>query len=505
MSDLNAQQAARRDALTHSAGWQPAIVALVVGVLIGLVGTAGIPHSVSAQSLSAFVVDEGADALLRYDDFSGAPEEIVPDTEAGNPARVALDPVNGYVYWTDVGTSGPNGRILRARRSGAAVETVIDGLGNPVGLALDPADGKLYWTDSQADAIYRSNLDGSGQETLVEPSADVHAPVDIALDVQNGMMYWANGGDQGSSNGSLARANTDGSSVEQILTGRDNPTGIALDVDGGHVYWAERGTEEILRAQLDGSNEEMLVDNAAPLGLALDLEADKLYWTRFVSQSDPGEILRADLAGTNQETLRSDLNRPLGIALNTNPPLPVELVAFEGRVDQSDVVLTWTTASEQQNAGFSVQHFRDGSFVDVGWIEGAGTSASEQRYTHRVKGLAAGMHRFRLEQVDRDGTTTYSPEVEIRVDALRRLTLRAPYPNPASGPVTVDYELSRPGRVELSVHDVLGRRVQTVVARGVAPGLHTARIATDELPSGLYIIRLSSRDAVRITKMSIVR
>jgi len=498
-----APAASRRDAARSTYGLSAlvALATLACSLIAILVGSAS---PAAAQSLSAFVVDEGANTVLRYDDVSAAPEEVIASSAAGNPARIALDPVNGYFYWTDVG-SGSDGRVVRARRDGAAVEAVLTGLDNPAGLAVDTENGKLYWTDSQANTISRSDLDGSNAETLISASSDVDAPVAIQVDRQNDMIYWANGGDEGSSNGSLGRANLDGTGAELILTARANPIGVALDVNGGKVYWAERGAGEVLRADLDGSNEETIVSGTFPLGLSLDLVQDKVYWTVYQNGTTPGEIRRADLAGTNPETLRDDLDRPLGIAVNTDPPLPVELVTFTGRSDRSDVLLTWTTASEQQNAGFSVQHLRNGAYADVGWVRGAGTTSSEQTYTHRVEALPSGAHRFRLKQVDLDGTTAYSPEIEVTVGPPQQITLSAPYPNPTRSMTRVDYDVPRDGLVEISVHDVLGRRVQTVVARSQPAGQHTTTIKTEGLPSGLYIVRLAAGGTVRHAKVSITR
>jgi hypothetical protein len=389
---------------------------------------------------------------------------------------------------------------------------VISGYDNPAGLAIDAQGGALYWSDSQTNTIYQSDLDGSNTQALITSSTD--APDEIQLDLQNNMIYWANGGTVGGSDGSIARANLDGSSPAEIVTGLENPIGLALDVSGGQVYWAERGTRTISRAELDGSNTELLVDDAtepfdvAPLGLTIDLDNSKLYWTSAASNgtSVPGQISRSNLDGSSvEEVVTSGLDFPIGIALNTSAPLPVELVSFEGQIDRSDVILQWATASEQENAGFTVQHFREGAFADIGWVDGAGTTAARQQYTHRVEGLAAGTHRFRLKQVDLDGTTAYSAEVEIRLDAPRHLVLHGPYPNPASGPVMVDYNLPRAGAVELSVHDVLGREVQTIVAQDMPPGSHTARIATSSLSSGLYFVKLTTRGETQITKLSVAR
>lgn len=487
----------------------------LVALLVSLSGLLG-PGPAAAQTLTTFVVDEGANALVRYDNsFMEPAVQVVGPAEAGRPARIALDPLNGWVYWSDAGPSDSDGRILRARRSGSAVETVISGYDNPAGLAIDPAGNALYWTDSNTDTIYRSDLDGSNTEVLVSASPAVDAPVEIQLDLQNGTLYWANGGDPDHSNGSIAAANLDGSAPAVVVDNLANPIGLALDVDGDRIYWAERGARTISRAALDGSSVELLVSDAtapidvAPLGLTIDVSAQKLYWTtgaRNGGSSIPGQIARADLSGDNVESVvTTGLDFPIGIALNPGAPLPVELTAFEGRVDRSTVLLQWATASEQQNAGFNVQHYRDGGFVTVGWVEGAGTTAAPQRYTHRIEGLAAGAHRFRLEQVDLDGTTAYSPEVEVVVEAPPRLTLHAPYPNPARGPLSVAFELPRAAEVQLGVYDVLGRRVQYQTMPSAPAGTHTLTIDTEGLPSGLYLVRLSALGQSQTTKVSVMR
>jgi hypothetical protein len=63
----------------------------------------------------------------------------------------------------------------------------------------------------------------------------------------------------------------------------------------------------------------------------------------------------------------------------------------------------------------------------------------------------------------------------------------------------------RDGLVEISVHDVLGRRVQTVVARVQPAGQFTATIETAQLPSGVYFVRLAAGGTVQHAKVSVTR
>ena len=253
-----------------------------------------------------------------------------------DPHGIALDVANGKMYWTDDSAD----RIQRANLDGSSVETLLrrtkidfwgnrTGYGDPYGIALDVAGGKMYWADEGANEILRANLDGSNIEILVSRGLD--DPHGIALDVANGKMYWTD-----DSADRIQRANLDGSNIETLLrrtkidfwgnrTGYGDPYGIALDVAGGKMYWADEGANEILRANLDGSNIEILVSRGLddPHGIALDITGGKMYWT----DDSADRVQRANLDGSNVETLlrrtkidfwgnRTGYGDPYGIALD---------------------------------------------------------------------------------------------------------------------------------------------------------------------------------------------
>ena len=63
------------------------------------------------------------------------------------------------------------------------------------------------------------------------------------------------------------------------------------------------------------------------------------------------------------------------------------------------------------------------------------------------------------------------------------------YPNPAYLATTIQYTLSAPADVQLSVYDMLGRRLSTLVHGSQAPGRHTVRFETADLVPGMYYLR----------------
>jgi sugar lactone lactonase YvrE len=223
--------------------------------------------------------------------------------EAGGQVR------SDFIYWTD----NQDGHIWRANLDGSGQQSLISGLTIPVGLALDPTGGKMYYDDQgSGGSSYSANLDGSGPTTLVE---SLFYPDGIALDVPGSQMYWACGGL--SSAGGIKRADLDGSGLTTLVSRLNGARGVALDVPGGKMYVSEGlvGEGTIRRYNLDGSGEEILIMGLPrPSAIALDLPGAKMY---FGDQGIAGTVQRANLDGSGQEIL---VSRPgtkiLGIALD---------------------------------------------------------------------------------------------------------------------------------------------------------------------------------------------
>jgi low density lipoprotein receptor-related protein 5/6 len=128
-------------------------------------------------------------------------------------------------------------------------------------------------------------------------------------------MYWV---DNGGGTDKLCRANMDGTNIEVILYGAEARS-IALDLENDKIYWTRVqgggvGTRSIKRANLNGTNVETVVGGlGTPDDIALDLEYGKMYWT----DQSTHKVQRANLNGTSIEDLVvTGLDRPYGIALD---------------------------------------------------------------------------------------------------------------------------------------------------------------------------------------------
>ena len=103
--------------------------------------------------------------------------------------------------------------------------------------------------------------------------------------------------------------------------------------------------------------------------------------------------------------------------------VPVELTSFTARADYGVVELQWITATETNNQGFEIERARlrssnyvEASWERIGFVEGKGTTTEIQSYSFTDK-PEPGKYKYRLKQIDYDGTFAYSPEVEAEVKA----------------------------------------------------------------------------------------
>ncbi|XP_038044557.1 low-density lipoprotein receptor-related protein 4-like [Patiria miniata] len=107
------------------------------------------------------------------------------DQDLDEPRAIAVDLLNGDVYWTDWGAVA---KIERASRDGTNREVLVDQeLGWPNCLALDSQNEVMYWCDALRDRIEMSDMDGGNRITLVEFIEEVHP---FSLVIYGDYVYW---------------------------------------------------------------------------------------------------------------------------------------------------------------------------------------------------------------------------------------------------------------------------------------------------------------------------
>jgi hypothetical protein len=202
-------------------------------------------------------------------------------------------------------------------------------------------------------------------------------------------------------------------------------------------------------------------------------------------------------------TLCSDIDDGLYV-FQFNDPVPVELSSFTAIPKGKDVLLNWTTTTETNNLGFEIQR-KDGNWYHtIGFVEGNGTTTEIQNYSFSNRNLQTGTYFYRLKQVDYDGSSEYSDEVMVDVSP-GEFSLDQNYPNPFNPATKIEFNLANNGLVSLKIYDMIGTEVSTLVNEYRPAGNYEVTFNASDLPSGIYLAKLSSGDFVQTIKMSLIK
>jgi hypothetical protein len=157
-----------------------------------------------------------------------------------------------------------------------------------------PTSGRLFFLDLSAGRMLSANPDGCDLKTIINEGRKL--PDGLVLDVAAGHIYWTNMGEPRRNDGSIRRSNLDGNNMITVVPpgGTFTPKQFQLDKRSRKLYWSDREGMRVMRANLDRSEIETLVDTSQGdswpgsdqrkwcVGMAVDTDGGKFYWTRKV-------------------------------------------------------------------------------------------------------------------------------------------------------------------------------------------------------------------------------
>lgn len=174
-------------------------------------------------------------------------------------------------------------------------------------------------------------------------------------------------------------------------------------------------------------------------------------------------------------------------------PLPIELLFFTARANGAVVDLEWATASERDNAFFTVLRSADGvDFEELFRTAAIGDSQQRNDYFEVDDQPLTGWSYYKLLQTDHDGSTSESQveAVYMRNSAQGAMVL---FPNPAVDIVTVSG--IAPGPVRVRVVDATGR---TVLSQPLVGEVERTSISVSLLASGRYMLLMEHSSGTEV-------
>ncbi|NWG27476.1 MAG: VCBS repeat-containing protein, partial [Ignavibacteriaceae bacterium] len=294
----------------------------------------------------------------------------------------------------------------------------------------------IAWADFDKDGFQDLAISGSGVQTVIYKNV-------------NGVLT-----------GPIWTSNSVNTSAQELITG---------DID-------RDGYPELAVVHFGGGRVEIFKNRFG----VLDTTSTWLY----IAGSSATSIAFGDVNGDGALDLAVGTARAPVVVFINQLQFPVDLISFNASVNENDVELLWSTATENNNYGFEIERASSsttpgqGGWETIGFIPGFGTSTEPHSYSFDDENLSEGKYLYRLKQFDLDGTTRYTEIVEVEINSPLLFSLGQNYPNPFNPNTNIQYTISSRQFVSLKVYDVLGNEIETLV--------------NEEKPAGTYEVTFNS-------------
>jgi hypothetical protein len=193
--------------------------------------------------------------------------------------------------------------------------------------------------------------------------------------------------------------------------------------------------------------------------------------------------------------------------LHIGPSTAVAIAAFDVRATSKGVELSWIVATADGLAGFNIYRAEgeEGDYVRVN--TGALVPPGETSY--RDTEVEPGRtYWYQIGAIDHDGEF-YSMRRSVSTPH-RTVELQQNYPNPFNPATRIDYYVPRNVYVTMSVYDVAGRHIRTLVDNPVQTGHHSVvwngvDARGESVSSGVYFYRMIAGDKAITRKLVVVK
>jgi hypothetical protein len=178
--------------------------------------------------------------------------------------------------------------------------------------------------------------------------------------------------------------------------------------------------------------------------------------------------------------------------------LPVSLTNFTAKANkQGTVNLAWATAAEQNNSHFEVARSVDGqSFTKIGEVLGAGSSNAANHYNFTDESPISGVNYYRLKQIDKDGKSTLSSSVSVKLGLSQNQVSASLAENGAS--VKVNYNAQVAGTATFTIYNLSGVKLASLT-HAVKLGSNQLTIPV-QLKKSVYLLQVQQGGVVTSIK-----
>jgi len=172
------------------------------------------------------------------------------------------------------------------------------------------------------------------------------------------------------------------------------------------------------------------------------------------------------------------------ILAGTKSPLPIDLLFFQATLNNKYVSLDWQTASEINNAFFTIERSKDATtWEELLQVDGAGNSSTLLSYSETDTNPHSGVLYYRLKQTDFDGKFEYSQIVAVSLKTINSISI---FPNPSNKKITLRGDTEE--LQTIYIYNSYGQDV-TIQTQFISKADNQIVIDLSNLSDGIYLVK----------------
>jgi len=189
-------------------------------------------------------------------------------------------------------------------------------------------------------------------------------------------------------------------------------------------------------------------------------------------------------------------------------PVAAVITSLGAETVDLGIRIHWALASKSALASVTLERSANEAgpwaTIDAAISESNGETVADDRTAQ-----AGQTYWYRLVGTTTTGQTATFGPVKATAGAPRELALSAAWPNPSTGPVTLNFAVAKSAHVTLDVVDLQGRQVSVLADQEFAAGRYQlkwdGRSDRGQVPTGVYFVRLTTPDKKLVSRVTIAR
>ncbi len=167
--------------------------------------------------------------------------------------------------------------------------------------------------------------------------------------------------------------------------------------------------------------------------------------------------------------------------------------------------LEWISPDANSASFFVIEKSsEEKGFIEIGTIAATSENSNLHSYIDAAD-MKNKILYYRIKQVNKDGSVVYSSQVKVGVGNIEQFKLNQNYPNPFNPITSIELDLFEDSEIEIIIYNIEGQELAILQKGFLTKGIHKFEFDAGNLPSGVYLYKVSSPVYSQTKKMLLTK